>query len=45
MLVGHGGTLDGLAPREFKSEVRQAVVCIDQAGKAESEKLAQSYGL
>ena len=39
------GTLDHLDRREFKREVAAAVACIDAAGLAESEALANSYGV
>lgn len=38
-------TLDGLSRQQFRSEVLMAIECIKAAGEAESEALAQSYGL
>lgn len=39
------GTLDQLSPADFDSEVCIANACIAEAGTAESEALARSYGL
>lgn len=39
------GTLDGLAPSQFRAEVEISVECIDAAGIPASETLAQSFGL
>lgn len=39
------GTLDRLSKIAFKTEVVVAMQCIDAAGKAQSEQLAQSFGL
>lgn len=38
-------TLDGLAPSRFDAEARICAVCVHEAGPAESEALAASYGL
>lgn len=38
------GTLGGLSPDHFKSEVKIATMCVDAAPER-SEKLAKSYGL
>ena len=38
-------TLDGLSPRQFRSEVLLSVSCIEIEGNAGAERLAQSYGL
>ena len=39
------GTLDQLAPEQFRAEVALAVACIAGGGIDAAEKLAQSYGL
>lgn len=39
------GCLDGLSPTQFAAEVKVALQCIDTALLADSESLAQSYGL
>ena len=44
MRVEHG-TLDHLDRARFRSEVALAQACIAEAGDAESEALARSYGL
>jgi hypothetical protein len=38
-------TLDQLGPRQFESEVRVAVECIDAGGKDRAERLAVSCAL
>lgn len=38
-------TLDGLSRQQFRYEVLMAIECIKAAGEAESEGLAQPYGL
>jgi hypothetical protein len=38
-------TLDGLAPFRFVEEVGIAVRCVDEAGEATAEMIAQSFGL
>lgn len=44
MRVAHG-TLDQLDLADFESEICVANACIEEAGDAESEYLALSYGL
>lgn len=39
------GTLDGLSPEQFTAEVRAAAACCADMTIAESEDLAQSFGL
>ena len=39
------GTLDHLDSDQFKEEVELAEMCIEGAGEAESEALANSFGL
>ena len=39
------GCLDGLSPSQFVAEVGVALQCIAAASTADSESLAQSYGL
>ena len=39
------GTLDHLDRRQFQREVAAAAACIDAAGLAESEAVANSYGV
>ena len=38
-------TLDGLDRRQFDSEVRIAIACIDEGGLIEAEACAESFGL
>jgi hypothetical protein len=38
-------TLDALSREQFRAEVATAIECIAAAGPAESEALAQSFGL
>lgn len=38
-------TLDGLPLDQFKREVRIASLCINEAGVAQSERIAASFGL
>lgn len=38
-------TLDGLSPRQFRSEVAIAAQCVDAAGTADAEACARSFGL
>jgi hypothetical protein len=38
-------TLDGLSRGQFASEVDISAACVQQAGPAESEQLAESFGL
>lgn len=44
MRVEHS-TLDGLSPARFREEVDIAAECVRAMGPAESERLAQSFGL
>lgn len=39
------GCLDGLSPSQFAAEVKIALQCIAAAPAADTESLAQSYGL
>jgi hypothetical protein len=39
------GTLDALSPSQFRDEVKIALQCIEAGPLADSESLAQSYGL
>ena len=39
------GTLDHLTREDFKREVALCMKCIDECGKVEAEKYAQSMGL
>lgn len=42
---GEHPTLDGLTRAQFDSEVRTAIVCIDEAGPEFSEAVAKSHGI
>lgn len=44
MRVDHS-TLDHLSPSRFAHEVVIASRCVDEAGRVQSELLAQTYGL
>lgn len=38
------GTLDHLSPKAFAGEVTMAVLCIEEGGREQAERLAKSYG-
>lgn len=44
MRIQHG-TLDHLSRADFKREVKICMACIDECGKDDAEKYAQSMGL